>query len=222
MLLTETHLHTKEVSGCATVSAVEIPKLYKDAGFGALIVTDHFNRWTLENLTEDADEQTTLWLEGYHIVKRVGEAIGMKVFLGMELTLAETPGDYLIYGIEEEFLDKYPRLYEHDFHEIHEIAIREGLLIYQAHPFRGEPDPSVIRYLDGVEVCNGNPRHNSRNGKAMEFAERNLLLKIAGSDFHQYEDLGRGGIYLPDSIEDSRQLVAYFRSSKAELFMAEA
>jgi len=221
MLLAETHLHTKEVSGCAVVPASEIPKLYKDAGFGALIVTDHFNRWTLKNLSEDADEQTALWLEGFRIVRRTGEAIGLKVLLGMELTLADTPGDYLIYGIEEGFLYRYPRLFEHSFREIHEIAVREGLLIYQAHPFRGEPDPSVIQYLDGVEVCNGNPRHNSHNDKAMEFADRNAMMKIAGSDFHQYEDLGRSGIYLPVNISDSRQLVAYLRSSKAELFIPE-
>ncbi|MHB1455196.1 MAG: PHP domain-containing protein [Saccharofermentanales bacterium] len=221
MILTETHLHTKEVSGCAVIPAGEIPRLYKDAGFGALIVTDHYNKWTLDNLSKDADEQTALWLEGYHIVKRTGDEIGLKVFLGMELTLTDTPGDYLIYGIEEEFLYKYPRLFEHNFHEIHEIAVREELLLYQAHPFRGEPDPAVIKYLDGVEVCNGNPRHNSRNDKAMAFADKNALLKIAGSDFHQYEDLGRSGIYLPEQIDDSRQLVAYLRSSKAELFIAQ-
>ena len=38
----DTHVHTSEVSCCAKVSAVEAVKMYKDAGFHGLVITDHY------------------------------------------------------------------------------------------------------------------------------------------------------------------------------------
>lgn len=219
MLLTETHLHTKEISMCAVVSAKEIPAFYKEKGFSVLIVTDHYNKWTLENLSMDKNEQITLWLEGYRTVKRVGEKIGLQVLLGMELTLIGAPEDYLIYGIDEEFLYKYPEFSELSLNKVYDIAVKEGLLIYQAHPFREYLKPAPLEFINGVEVYNGNPRHKSHNDKAVDYAKKNSLLKIAGSDFHQIEDLGRGGIYLPKNINDNKQLVSYLKSNKVKLFV---
>lgn len=221
MLLTETHLHTKEISMCAVVFAKEIPALYKEAGYGVIIVTDHYNKWTLEVLSLDRNEQISKWLEGYRTVKSVGEEIGLKVFLGMELALVGAPEDYLIYGIDEDFLYQYPSLVDLNLQEVYEIAEKEGLLIYQAHPFREYLKPAPLQFIKGVEVYNGNPRHNSHNDKAVDYAEKNSLLKLSGSDFHQIEDLGQGGIYLPENINDNKQLISYLKNNKVELFVGE-
>jgi hypothetical protein len=41
--LYETHLHTAQVSGCASVPGQDYIKYYKDAGYTGIFVTDHFN-----------------------------------------------------------------------------------------------------------------------------------------------------------------------------------
>ena len=76
-------------------------------------------------------------------------------------------------------------------------------MIYQAHPFRVGIFPENPEYLDGIEVYNGNPRHDSRNEKAAEYAKYYNLKMLSGSDFHQTEDLARGGIVLSEAPKDS-------------------
>lgn len=74
-------------------------------------------------------------------------------------------------------------------------------------------DPGL---LDGVEVYNGNRRHNSRNHLAQRFARENGLLTISGSDCHQLEDLGRGGVELGERVESMAQLVRSLKEGRVE------
>ena len=53
-----------------------------------------------------------------------------------------------------------------------------------------------------MEVYNGNPRHNSHNDRALEYAEKYVLRQLSGSDFHHPEDLARGGVILPEAPEN--------------------
>jgi len=55
-------------------------------------------------------------------------------------------------------------------------------------------EPTSSKLLDGLEVYNGNPRHDSQNKKALNYAKNHKLKMISGSDFHEYEDLAQGGI----------------------------
>jgi len=54
--------------------------------------------------------------------------------------------------------------------------------------------------IDGVEIYNGNPRHNSSNHLALEYARKNGLKMLSGSDFHQVQDAARGGIIVDERI----------------------
>ena len=45
----ELHAHTSEVSPCANVPAAEMVADYARAGYGAVVVTDHFNNYVLES-----------------------------------------------------------------------------------------------------------------------------------------------------------------------------
>ena len=82
--------------------------------------------------------------------------------------------------------------------------------MFQAHPFRNgtavEPD-----LLDGIEVQNGNPRHDSRNDLAEAYAATHGLLAVGGSDAHRSEDIGRGGITLPERPGSMAELLAWWR-----------
>ena len=88
-------------------------------------------------------------------------------------------------------------------------------LFIQAHPFRNDMvtvDPSL---LDGIEVFNLHPNHNSRVGIASLYAKENKLSVItAGSDFH-HKDRKHEGVaalrtkYLP---EDSFGLASLLKA----------
>ena len=85
----------------------------------------------------------------------------------------------------------------------------------QAHPFRDGmvlADPTI---LDGIEVFNLHPNHNSRVGIAALYAkENNFPVITAGSDFH-HKDRKHEGVaalrarYLP---EDSFGLASLLKS----------
>ena len=74
--------------------------------------------------------------------------------------------------------------------------------------------------IDGIEVFNGNPRHDSRNETAKHWAERFGLLSTSGSDFHWREDLARGGILTETPITTCAELIAAVKGG-ARLYMNE-
>lgn len=221
----ETHLHTKETSGCAKVSAFEIPQLYKDAGYDAIVVTDHYSPNFFEPRRDiDWDRCVRQYLEGYFIAAREGVKIGLPVLLGMEITFEESHNDYLVYGFDERFLYHHPRLYKKKLKDFRKIADKYGLFVAQAHPFRPHMQEVKPKFLDGMEIFNGNPRHNSHNDLAEEHARKHKLIPLSGSDFHQREDLARGGIIIDEFIGNSEDLASYLRNrcNSVELIRSES
>jgi len=66
-------------------------------------------------------------------------------------------------------------------------------------------------------VFNGNPRHNSRNDLALMYATQHKLLQCSGSDAHQVEDIGRGGLLTEERITDLATLKKVLREGSGEL-----
>ena len=60
---------------------------------------------------------------------------------------------------------------------------------------------------------NGNARHDSHNDDALRFARENGLLFFSGSDHHETEDRGRGGMVLPREPKDEADLVRLLPSA---------
>lgn len=215
MILTEAHLHTQIGSLDAVVPPAEIPWLYKKAGYGAIIVTDHYHVRTKERYRNAANE----WLDGYRIVRDEAKELNMKVFLGIELRLNSQLEDFLIYGLDEAFFKKNDSLYELTLPELYKYMDSCGFLIYQAHPYRPGWNTSACdpKFIHGVEIYNGSTHHMTDNKKAEIFAKKHSLLQISGSDFHSYEDIGRGGIYIDEAIETEKELAGYLKSHTAKL-----
>lgn len=82
----------------------------------------------------------------------------LRVYLGMEIRFPNDENDFLVYGIDEGFLEKYPWIYMKELPDLYKIAQKEGLTIVQAHPFRKKCFPGDIECLHGIEIYNGNPR----------------------------------------------------------------
>ena len=216
----EPHLHTTHVSRCGRLEAQEIVAGYKAAGYSALIVTDHFNRTTFDYLGLDPagkGDRVGAFLEGYRRVREEGERQGLRVFKGAELRFDECENDYLLYGWADELLAEPEEIFRMGISAFSSIARGQGALPIQAHPYRHGCTPAIARYLDGVEIYNASPRHDSRDALAVHYAKEFGLIGTAGSDCHRNEDIARAGIGTERLPSDSMEMMRLLRSRNFRL-----
>lgn len=208
------HIHTMEGSPDAKIPARELVHLYKEAGFDAIVITEHI--W--EHYPEmGMEERIEKWTSGYREAKDEGEKIGLKVFLGAETRLRRHGGeDFLVYGLELEDVEWLMRTLDssNTIAEFSQAVRVNGFFFAQAHPFRGECRALDPELLDGVEAFNGKPGRTTTNNNhlAFDFAVDNDLIMIAGSDTHQPIDVAHGGLLIPREIETSRQFCTWLKS----------
>ena len=208
----ETHCHTAEVSACGRVPAAEMAALYKAAGYSGLCITDHINPWTFPETLTSWEEKSRYFLQGYRNAKAAaGE--DFDVLLGGEFHFYENNNDYLVYGLTEEFVEKEldNDILDWGIQRFSDFCRANGLLLIQAHPFRSAMQINPPDRIDGIEVLNCHPRHDSRNFIAELWANRFGLLKTSGSDAHQPEDIGTGGIYVKQRLSTIDMLVNEIR-----------
>ena len=90
----ETHLHTYPVSKCATASVEATLDFYKKIGYDGVFITNHFidgNTNISKNL--NYNEQINQYFSDYENGVLYGKKIGIKVFLGVEMSYA---GSYFL------------------------------------------------------------------------------------------------------------------------------
>ena len=220
--LTELHAHTAETSRCAKDSAKIAVENYLQAGYSTLVTTDHLSPSTFEAYKADSlswNDKVDIFLKGHRAAKAAAEHTDLTVLLGMELRFnrKNSINDYLVYGVTEEFLRKNGDLLEIRLSAFSELAHKNGLLIFQAHPFRNGMTVVKPEYLDGYEIYNACVRHNSRNGIAEKWARLHKKAGTSGSDYHQTEDTARGGIVTAQKIESNDMLLSVLRKKEYEL-----
>lgn len=208
----EMHVHTSEGSLCGKVAAAEVVRQYAGAGFDAIVLTNHYGAMIVEGFENEfmgkwesfgntPEERSERYMRAYILACDAAKKYGIKVFPGMELTLTEGVEDYLLYGIGEDFVLKYPEIYKLSLVKVAEICRDENVLLIQAHPCRdGYPGFSrecrlqSAKYLDGVEL-NQSPDHGNNNEKVLAWIkEHPYKLVTAGSDYHKPHFLGCGWI----------------------------
>ncbi len=220
----ETHLHTAHVSRCGHLDAAEIVSLYKAAGYSAIIVTDHYNRTTFEYLGIDTtapSDKIHAFLNGYRQVREEGVKQGLRVFRGAELRFDESENDYLLYGWRDDLLADPETVFRMGIAAFSPVARGQGALLIQAHPYRHGCTPAIACYIDGVEVYNASPRHDSRNHLARQYADEFGLIASSGSDCHRTEDVGRAGILCERLPSDSYEMMRLLRSRNYQLIEQE-
>ena len=222
--LIDPHVHTAETSHCGRVPAARLVELYVRAGYDGIIITDHYTRDFFgsgrNGSKQEWPAQIEAYMAGYRLAEQAGQAAGLKVFSGLELKFDGLPNDYLVYGLDEDFLLAHPELTALDLQSFRALTSDREVLVVQAHPFRDGCSPAPARLLDGLETYNGNPRHDSRNDLAARFARENGLLATAASDAHQPEDVARGGMRFPRPLESIRDFIAAIED--AEPYIAPA
>lgn len=221
----ETHLHTLYGAGCGKMEEKEIVSRYLDAGYAAVVVTDHYNRrtsWYPEFCADRSQNAAVLFLRGFRKVQEEGARRGLRVYKGAELRFDESINDFLLYNYDDALLEDPEELFGMGLERFYERASAQGALLLQAHPCRSSSQPPCFpadtRFLDGVEVRNGNPRADNHNDLALELARKDArLLALSGSDCHEPQDVARGGIELEILPENERQLCELLRVRKYRL-----
>lgn len=207
------HVHTSEGSPDSRLSGAELARLYKRAGYDAIVITEHiWERWP-ENMT--LEERMEKWTSGYRAAKEEGDKIGLKVFLGAETRVKKYGGeDFLIYGLELENVDWLLRTLDSvtTVRDLSRAVRVNGYFFAQAHPFRGDQRVQDAELLDGIEAFNGKPDGNNNNHRAFDYAIEHDLVMISGSDTHCERDVAHGGLNVPAEIKTSAGLCNFLKA----------
>ena len=220
MMKFELHAHTKENDICVNMTADAIVNAYKAVGYDGIVITNHFFGLSLEWYKDELagcthKEIIDYYLKGYKAAKATGDAIGMTVLLGLELRFDGTINDYLVYGVDEDFLYNSPLLSTLNLDSFLKILPTDAI-VYQAHPFRNDMTITDPMKLYGIEVYNGGTSED-RNEMAEVWAEKFSLKKISGSDFHAIHHLARGGVIFEQDVKDSKHLVEELKLGRYSL-----
>lgn len=214
----ELHCHTKETSLCGQVPAAEIVKMYKEAGYSGIVITDHYSPMTFKpSRVWRPQTDIDYYLKGYKEALKYADE-NFTVLLGMEIRYYATANDYLVYGVTEDFLRNNGNLMKLHTKKFYKLANANNMLVIQAHPFRNS---IMIRispeYLDGAEIHNGKADIES-NKKAAQWAEENnMAIRVSGSDFHRPKNLADGGIITTEPIKTNDDLLRILRSGNFEM-----
>ena len=216
--LYETHLHTNQGSACGISRGRDYVKRYLDLGYSGIFITDHFGRG---NCAVDRRHPWKIWVQrycrGYEDAREEGARHGLDVFFGWEETF--DGDDYLVYGLDKEWLLEHPEVRYWTRKDQFEEARRYGGCVVQAHPFRQQSYISCIHLssgcVDAVEVANrGNEQ--SWDALAWAYAKKLGLPVTAGSDIHNAADVHRDivfGVYLEQKLSSAAGYVNAVRGN---------
>ena len=182
----ETHMHTCQSSACGRSTGAEHARFYKERGYTGIIITDHFfGGNTAAPRRGDWKDRIEAFCAGYKDAKAEGDRIGLDVFFAWEETFEGD--DYLVYGLDEEWLLAHPEVEHWTRQEQFEQVHRDGGCVIQAHPFRCWDYIHAIHLgldlVDGVEVANGG-NLPLWDAYAQRYAEEYGLYRTTGSDNH--------------------------------------
>lgn len=178
----ELHAHTSPASSCSEVPPEELVKIYKNLGFHGVTISNHFT-FNKDGLSKE--ETVKRFCADFVKAEKTGNDLGIKVYFAAEIRFTENDNDYLIYGIDKKMLEEIYDLLPYGVEGFRKnYSIPESIFV-QAHPFRNNMVQVSPSLLDGIEVFNMHPNHNSRVGIASVYArENNIPIITSGSDFH--------------------------------------
>ncbi len=212
-VLVEPHAHTAEVSSCSNLPAHTLIELVKAHGYGAVVITDHLLPHTDRARLAD----------GYRRASDAGRALGVIVLPGLELRYRGVGiEDFLVYLPDATLYDTLPDLTALSPKRLFQLAERTGFLVYQAHPFRSMMRQAPAEHLHGIEAHNGNPHHNSHNGRALAHARAQHLRMLSGSDLHELYGAGLGGIWVPPDALTPATFIEYLRGTQPALYIPQS
>lgn len=218
MYKTEPHLHVAEVSPCSRLSARDAVRLYAEAGYHTVFISDHLKKTTYESYGDLSwEKKSARFLVGYENAREAGQEYGVNVLLSAELQLSESGNHYLLYGFDKEFLDKRQDFFDMSIAEFYAYAKENGVTVIQAHPYRDGAASPAYPHIDAIEAYNSNPRHQNHSERAFLLARENGIPVTAGSDTHRTEDVAFSGVGSSYEIRTAEDYVRLVMSGEAVL-----
>lgn len=205
----DTHIHTAEAPArCGKLPCKDLVKIYKENGYDAIVITNHFR----------PGEDPQGMLDAYHLAKKEAETVGLKAFFGVEHHFSGN--DYLIIGVDEAFMYNKHILNTSRFSRLKNACNEAGGVIVQAHPCRskgGRMRHLLNQQVDGLEVLNGHPGRPQNNNIAKAYAEILGIFGTAGSDCHHRKGACRCAMIFENEIENEGHLAEEIKLRRYEL-----
>lgn len=179
---TELHAHTSPASSCSQIPPEEAVGIYKALGYDAITLANHFMHGYC-GLSKN--EIIDRFFGDFEKAEKVGNEIGIKTILAAEIRFTENDNDYLVFGFSRQMAEEIYDLLPYGVENFRKNYKMPDSVFLQAHPFREGMERVNPAILDGIEVFNMHPNHNSKIGLASVYAkEQNFPIITAGSDFH--------------------------------------
>ncbi|MBE6787487.1 MAG: PHP domain-containing protein [Ruminococcaceae bacterium] len=218
MFKTDPHVHTSDISLCASLRSDLMAEAYHKAGYKTIFITEHFAKLYCSFLGDlPWEDKVTIFLSSYQRAKVKGEQLGINVIMGAEVSFQDKPGDYLVYGITKEFLLGCPDVYKMGIEAFSKYAHDNGVFIVQAHPYRDGVYYPTPEYVDGMEVYNTNPRHENFTQKTLNCAREHNMYITAGSDSHHIGDVGTSAILTDFEIKTAEDYINAIKSGNYKI-----
>lgn len=217
----ETHVHTAPASKCAIATVRETLEFYKSIGYDGIFITNHFLDGNINiDKNEPYEKMINFYFSDYEEALKLEKEIGIKVFLGVEISYAGT--DFLIYGLDKNWFLNHPEIM--DMRKSIELSylMENGALVIQAHPFREASYIDHIRLfprvVHGVEIINAS-RTENENKMAKIYAENYGLLQFAGSDNHKASECkALAGMCSKTPVLNEQDFIEKVKNGRMEIF----
>lgn len=217
MFYYETHMHTSQGSACARSQGHEYIRAYQAAGYDGIFITDHFfqgNCAVPRNLSWR--ERVDRYVSGYRDAKAEGDRLGFDVFFGIEQNF--DCDEYLIYGIDEEFLYAHPEIETWTRQQLSQHVHAAGGCVVQAHPFRERGYiqrihiyPELVDAVEGINTANA----PEQDALAVRYAQAFDKPITCGNDIHSLSSLNpaaMGATGTTRRLTSSRDFAEYILS----------
>lgn len=179
----ELHAHSSPASGCSEVPADELVRVFKEAGYDGIALTNHFI--ANSDYTGSKENTIEMFKKDVYLAQETGDKLGIKVYAGAELRFHNhSNNDYLFFGYT---LDELPDIFDYlntDLETFVKEYKKESSLLIQAHPFRNNMIRMNSDLLDAIEAFNVHQNHNSRVAVAAKYAAAEGKIMTIGSDYH--------------------------------------
>ena len=214
-------MHTLPVSRCARYSVRDNLEFYRSLGYDGIFITNHFLDGNI-NIDKSLpyEEKVEFYFSDYYEALKLSQEIGIKVFLGVEISYRGT--DFLIYGLDKEWFLAHPEIMDMKKSEELPFLASHGALVIQAHPYRQDRHIDHIRLfphcIEGVETVNA-CRTELENRMADIFADAYGFVKTAGTDNHIGSRITHlAGMESDTPLTDEADFIRRIRNGEMEIF----
>lgn len=222
-MLIDLHAHSAGVSTCCKASLADVITCAREKNIDGAVLTNHYQKNYLRE-GESPTDFARRYLAEYAAARILGEQNGFRFFFGIEVTMELYHRVHiLVYGVNEGFVLQHPTMYDYTQAELYAAVKEAGGTMIQAHPLRlGRNVLLDTALLDGVEV-NSHPKYDSTHLQELSvIAHEKGLLLTSGGDFHKDTHRPRCGVYLPDHLQNTREIMDYLHTTdKIEICLQE-